>query len=172
MHIFLTGPPGCGKTTVIETMLTRAPRLRVGGFRTVSVPSEIPQARYEVYIVPAAAPETCRDRRHLVGIRWQDRQRSVFPQAFETGGRELLTQPGPFDLLLMDEIGTMENKSPRFGEAILTALDAETPVCGVIKPQSSLLLDAIRQHPSTLIIEVPNANRERLPEELFSLLFI
>lgn len=163
MNIFLTGRPQSGKSTVIDKTLALLPPLKLGGFRTVTRPSDIPGALGELYIQPAAAPP-CYDRWHLAAIRWGAGQANVFPETFEQAGLALLQAiPRDSALLIMDELGVMENAAPGFCRAVLSLLDSGLPILGVIKPKPGLLLDAVRAHPLTRLVEVTRDNRDALP---------
>ena len=85
------------------------------------------------------------------------------PETFETTGMAILSAPGPFDLLLMDELGRMELRSPAFCQRVLALLDGDTPILGVVKPESNALLDAVRAHPKTVLLEVTEENRSGIP---------
>ena len=163
MHIFLTGPLQVGKSTVIEKTLKALGQPIIGGFRTVSLTSCLPQALAEVYLVPAGAPGGF-DRFHLAGIRWGDGLFTAYPEVFDTAGVELLQNvPAGARLILMDELGFMEKQDGLFAQAVLAALDGPVPVLGVIKPRSARLLDRVRAHSRVQILEVRPDNRNQLP---------
>jgi nucleoside-triphosphatase len=161
-HVFLTGPVHCGKSTLIDSVLSQLGRVNLGGFRTICVPSALPKALAEVYIVPAAAARPVLDRDNLIGIRWGDHLATAFAQAFETGGLALLRNSGGAQLLLMDELGMMEGNAPRFLAAVASALDGDIPVLGVIKQQSHPFLNSVRDHPRVRLLEVDIKNRDQL----------
>lgn len=163
MHVFLTGAVQAGKSTVINKTIAGLPLELLGGFRTVSAATAIPNALAEVYIVPAweEAPQLNRDR--LIGVRWGAGESTAFPQSFETGGLAVLNAARQANLLLMDELGFMESQAPRFRQAVLDRLDEETPILGAIKPQANPWLDAVRNHPSVKLLSVTLANRDQLP---------
>lgn len=93
-------------------------------------------------------------------------ERQVFPEAFDAAGTALLERKGPFDLLLMDELGRMELRSPGFRSAVLRALDGDTPVLGVIKPEHNEFLDAVRAHPKVKVLELTAENRDEMPARI------
>jgi nucleoside-triphosphatase len=169
-HIFLTGPIQCGKTTLIQRVLGELGNIQIGGFRTISVPTAIPGAMNEVYIVPAIKDHPKLTRDNLIGIRWGDRRYSAYPEAFETSGVGLLQNDANAQIILMDELGIMENKAPYFISAVETALNGDIPILGVIKPQHGLLADTVRRHPRARVIAVDVKNRDRLVPEITELL--
>ena len=159
MNVFLTGQIQIGKSTAIGRYLATKPRLRLGGFVTVSRPLE--EGTLGVYIQPPVFEERQCTPERLVGLRGG--RRGGIPETFENAGLALLNAPGPYDLLLMDELGRMELRSPNFCRRILELLDGDTPVLGVVKPESNPLLDAVRAHPRTLVLEVTEENRNEIP---------
>ena len=169
-HIFLTGPLQIGKSTAINHALSLLPPLKLAGFRTITVDTEIPRALGELYLLPAQAPLLL-DRYHLLGIRWGDGMASVYVDTFEQSGVEILAAtPADADLLLMDELGVMEAAAPGFCRAVLARLEGDIPILGVIKPKPGRLLDAVRAHPRVRVIEATRDNRSRLPLRLLRLL--
>ncbi len=171
MHIFLTGEVGCGKSTAIRRSLQMLGDPRLGGFRTITVPSLELDALGELYIVAPDDAGNLRCRDNLVGIRWGGGKGTGFASGFEVGGCRLLTTPPPdTKLLLMDELGTMERMAPQFCAAVLAALDGDLPVVGVVKPIHAPLLDAVRAHPRVLVISVDQENRDDLPALICRLL--
>ncbi len=163
-HIFLTGQIQVGKSTLINKALALFPQLTsdtLGGFRTITVKGCPPNALGSVYIIPAAADTVC-DENNMVGIRWGGGKFDAYPQAFEKAGVPLLQEVYGKKLLLMDELGVMENNAPLFRREVLIALEGSIPVLGVIKPIKNPLLDAIRAHQRVEIIEVNLENRNSL----------
>lgn len=162
MNIFLTGPIQIGKSTAIKRYLATNPALRLGGFVTVSRPMDADTIG--VYIQPPVFAESDCDGAHLAGLRGG--RRGGIPETFETTGLAILDASGPFDLLLMDELGRMELRSPRFCARVLSLLEGDTPVLGVVKPESNALLDAVRAHPKTVLLEVTEENRDDIPRRI------
>jgi len=163
-NVFLTGAIRSGKSTAVNTALDQLKLWKIGGFRTISMPTTIPEALGVVYIVPVVGSAAL-DRNHLVGIRWAGNRFTAFAEAFEGAGREILAAtPLDADIIIMDELGALEQNSPRFCAAVLALLDGIIPVLGVIKPQASPLLDAIRAHGNSRIIELNEENRDTVPD--------
>ena len=182
-HVFLTGEIQVGKSTAIGKALEMLGNPIVGGFRTVSLPCpEIPRARFAVYVLPGAVPyidpltEAALsgfplDRDHLLAIRWGDSLHTPFPQAFVSGGLPLLNEDPPgTKLLLMDEIGVFESRSPEFYAAIARRLEGDLPVLGVVKDKRSPFLEQVRSHPKVRLLRVTRENRDEMPQQIYELL--
>jgi len=169
-NIFLMGEVGIGKSAVISKTLALLPAVVCGGFRTVSAAPVTEGAMLDVFIekVWEATPH---DVANLAGTRWGDRRVTPYPAAFDTVGVSILAFP-PADaaLLLMDELGVMEDGAELFRQAVMAVLDGPLPVLGVIKPKHSGFLDAVRAHPRSAVIDVTENNRDELPARLAGLL--
>lgn len=174
MHVFLTGDFQIGKSTLINTVLKDLPANRLGGFRTVSV-ADIPGAFGSVYIVKAAdlfsagdagVEELSYTEENRVGIRGNEGPIG-FPEVFDIYGVNILSDAGKCNLILMDEIGKMERRSPLFIARVLKLLDGDVPIFGVVRKEGSTpLQEAIRNHPNVRLIEVTPEDRDQLAPEL------
>lgn len=171
-HIFLTGDIQVGKSTLIHRVLALHPGLRLGGFYTLSAyPGADPSLRH-VYMVPAAQPDTPCDTGNTVALCHPGRPLRRFADVFDRLGPVYLAQPDSPDLVLMDELGTLEGEALRFQAAVLARLNGPIPVLGVIKPKGHPFLQAIRRRGDVQVIEVSARNREELAEPLDRLICI
>jgi len=169
-NIFLTGEVGVGKSTVIREVLTMFHNVICGGFRTVSEMPINGDNLLEVYIEKAWEP-TPHEADHMVGIRLGYGKFTPYPQNFDVFGTSILAfPPDDASLILMDELGMMENDAPLFHQAVMDLLDGTLPVLGVIKPKHTAFLDAIRTHKCSEVFEVTEDNREELPFRIADLL--
>ena len=157
MHIFLTGPLQSGKSTAIARYLVGRPEAP-GGFRTRwdraggRLTLELLETG-ETLSVATMEPH---------GVR---ADRAVFDAA----GERLLSAPaGRRSLLLMDELGFLENDAHRFQAAVLAALDGSTPVLAAIKPKETDFLRRVRQHPCGEVFYITPESREALYQRLRS----
>ncbi len=165
VNIFLTGPVRVGKSTAINRFLSANPAVRPGGFATKNVPSLRKGAERDVYILPPVWTEADFLPSRLTA-RAQGGVWTLYPEVFDREGTALLAAEGPFDLLLMDELGRLELRAAAFRAAVLAALDGDVPVLGVIKPESNPFLDAVRAHPRTVVLEVTAETRDDIPGEI------
>jgi 8-oxo-dGTP pyrophosphatase MutT (NUDIX family) len=100
----------------------------------------------------------------LAGLRGPEGRRGN-SQVFDKVGVRILQDFRNADLLIMDELGTMENKALAFQQAVLKALDRDTPILGVIKRDQTPFLEAVRHHPAVRTLEITPENRiNRLAE--------
>lgn len=151
-HLFLTGQPHVGKSTLLNRCLAEKD-CRIGGFRTVWSDCTHTTLHLLSFTGSTCCAENCIAER--VG-------EALIPRSgvFDRLGPVLLREP--CDLLIMDELGFLENDALLFQSAVLSALDGDLPVLGVIKPQHTPFLDAVRTHARVHIIEVNEKNRDVL----------
>ena len=122
-----------------------------------------------MYIVPAAQTDIPCNEGNTVGLCHPQRPMRRYPNVFDRLGVRYLAQPDSPDLVLMDELGTLENEAQAFQAAVMARLDGHVPVL-VIKPKSAPLLDVIRRHGDIHLLEVTRDNRTALFDVLDRLL--
>ena len=156
MNIFLTGPKGVGKSTIVGRVMEDFISLS-GGFLTW-------------FSGDRKAPDRClyisdlNKKTARAAVKFKDGRPSPDPSAFDDFGAELVSSGGR--LLIMDELGRFEAGCPRFHEAVIRALDSRTPVLGVVQLSAKSWLDELSSRPDTEIIHVTAENRNLLALEL------
>lgn len=176
MHIFLTGPRDVGKTTIINRALTQLTEqqkenpLVVKGFRTFFGEDFAPGKNYA--LMAHAHPELADLEATVIAMR--DRSgwsMDVYQEAFENEGVNILEYSMDADLILMDELGFMESTAFAFQKKVMSILDGDIPVIGVLKADTeffsnSPFLNGIREHDKVDEIEVTHGNRDSLINEI------
>jgi nucleoside-triphosphatase THEP1 len=162
-HILLTGERGIGKSTIIHRycgMLGFVP----GGFLTLPRnPSE--DGGDSIYIMPYTRAGDSEDAWEVAVRRGNAAGVVAYPEVFDRKGVEILKKSKGAALIVLDELGFMENKALLFQAEVLEILDGDTPVLGVVKSAmvkktDTAFLNAVRTHPAVKVIEVTAANRE------------
>jgi len=165
IRLFLTGEPGCGKTTAIRELarILIAKGMKPGGM----ISGEIRKAGVRIgfsledlatkqtgvlaHMEQTTGPRVGKYRVNLVGIE----------QVGVTSIRRAIVDA---DVIIVDELGTMELCSKPFVSAVEMALNSPKPFVGTIhKRASHYLLTAIRSDASCEIVEVTKENREEIP---------
>lgn len=171
LHIFLTGPPGVGKTTAIRLIARDLGRRgkKVGGM----VSSEIRDAggRVGFQLEDIAT--------HKVGIlaHSQEKPRDAFPTVGKyyvnlfdierIGAAAIRNAVNMTDVIVIDEIGPMELKSKEFIAAVEFALDSEKDIIGTIhRLCAHPLISSIKSNANCRLIEVSLHNRDHIPFEV------
>jgi nucleoside-triphosphatase len=159
----LTGRPGVGKTTLIRLLLSSL-RVRAGGFLTEEIREQGERVGFrlrdlegkEGILAHVSFPGPCRVGRYGVRVETME----------EIGVPALRRAVAERELVIVDEIGRMELFCPPFREEIQRALDAATPLLGVVQQRSLYLFPDLPYRPDTRIWEVSPSNRDWLGPEL------
>jgi nucleoside-triphosphatase len=161
--ILLTGRPGCGKTTLIKRVVNNLPR-RAGGFYTEEIRDGGTRTGFKIVTLDgeeavfAHVDFKTRNRVGKYGLDLSALER------IGVGAVRRAIQARR--LVLIDEIGPMEIRSPIFRVAVNEALDSEVLVLATIFARPLPFTDAIKSRPDVTLIEVRPDNRERLGSEL------
>jgi nucleoside-triphosphatase len=166
MNILLTGQRNIGKTTLIEAFLNANPYI-IAGF--VTKKQRYAQASDGVFIYDINDKNQQTSLRHLVAICGKKQIVKKFDHPFETIGVQSLNRR-PCDLIIMDELGVIENQAVLFRKAIIDALNSDVPVLGVIKDSDDAYLNDIRNREDVKVISVTQKNRQETLKQLQFLL--
>lgn len=162
-NIFLTGRHKIGKSHLIHRILENFPLASIGGFLTEPVyNSESRADSYQLRYYNQAVP----------GWVFASKSWYFFPQyahfgvdytIFDVYGKLILEDAlQNHQIIVMDELGFMEENAFIFQEKVFQCLDAEVLVFGVIKPVSNNFLQKIRERSDVVIIELTPDNQENI----------
>ena len=152
-HLFLTGPKGVGKSTLIRGLLAEESG-PLGGFFTVKHEGGL-------YLLPAAGERAFTPENFLFRCG-----HGGDPARFDDLGCAALADTAGCRLLVMDELGPHEEAALRFQAAVFRTLDGSTPILGVLQQAQSQFLDRIARHPRVTVLTVTEENRNTLAAEL------
>jgi nucleoside-triphosphatase len=173
-NLLVTGPPGCGKSTLIlrvveklsvpaagfTTADIRGPGGAREGFRITALSGEEGML---ASVRPGAGPRVGRYRvniRDLETIGAAALERAVIDPAVA--------------LAVADEIARMELFSERFRRAVTAALEAPKPLLGTIQARRDPFLDSVKNRRDTRIITLERGKLDqaerRILEEISSML--
>jgi nucleoside-triphosphatase len=162
-RILLTGPPGCGKTTVVRKV---ADLLRGGasGFYTEEIRDDIGQRiGFQVISLEGKRGELARKGpgsgprvgSYLVNVK--DFERIALPSLAAEAGR----------VLLIDEIGKMECCSEEFVRRVGEVFNSEISILATIPLRGGGdFIESVRRRRDAETVLVTRENREALPEQL------
>ena len=162
-RVLLTGPPGCGKTTVARKVAGLLGD-RAGGFFTEEIRDETgARTGFRVEAIDGKKGRLASRRAgpgprvgpYVVDVR--DFEAVALPSLAGTGGK----------ILIIDEIGKMECFSEAFRSRVREILDGGAPFLATIPLRGGgPFIQAIRNRPDVAIVTVTRENRGRLPETI------
>ncbi len=162
-RILLTGPPGCGKTTVVRKVADIL-RGSASGFFTEEVRD-------------GSGRRTGFQAISLDGRRgWLARKDAgpgprVGPYRVDVSDFERIALPtlatGTRGALLIDEIGKMECCTAAFVRGVAGAFESESAILATVPLRGgSAFIESVRRRPDVETIRVTPGNREALPGQL------
>ncbi len=154
--VLVTGPPGCGKTTLIRKAIAELGVL-ASGFYTEEVRSAGRREGFALVTLDGR-------RATLASVRIRGPHRvsryGVDVQALETVGLPALEAPDAA-LVVIDEIGKMELLSQRFQETVSHALAGGAPVLASVMLSRHPFADALKARDDVRLIHLTLQNRDR-----------
>lgn len=158
-NLLLTGPPGIGKTTLIQTITARLARRRPVGFYTAEIREggvrkgftlvNFDGHRAVLAHVDHRGPH--RVGKYVVDVGGFDR----FLEAIEWPHSDT-------GLVVIDEIGKMECLSERFRAMVWRMLDSESTVIATVSRRGGGLIADVKRRPDVDVIELTTRNRDSL----------
>ena len=158
--ILATGPPGCGKSTLIEKIAAKVDRPKTG-FYTREIREHGQRAGFSIITmegrkgVLAHKDIKSRYRVGRYGVNIEDIEALAVPalQPRESG-----------QLVIIDEIGKMECFSAAFRQTLLEVMKSGYDVLGSISLKGDQFIQRIKALPDVEPVRVTLENRDRLVE--------
>jgi len=163
-NLLLTGPPGCGKTTVIRRVLEHLYDRRLAGFYTQEIRQGDQRVGFEIVGLSGR-------RGVLAHVDFAGQPRvgryGVNLSEFEEIVRVELQRPSAeVDLFVIDEIGKMECFSRLFIDATERVLDSPSPVLATVAVKGSGFIREVKGRRDVEVVLVSAAGRDRLPNTI------
>jgi len=161
-NILLTGPPRCGKSTLIEKVIQKIDR-PMTGFFTREIKEGGKRVGFSIITLDgkegilAHENSETKIRVGKYGVHL-DRLDQIAVPAITTGR--------PDEIIIIDEIGKMECLSPLFRETLLKTLNSNHWVVGSIAFKGNPFIERIKERGDVALFTVTEKNRDLLVGEI------
>lgn len=170
MNIFITGPPGIGKSSVIKKVIQvlREKRIYAGGMYCPEIRENNKRVGFEIIDILTG------NKGILAHIRQSDgpkigKYKVKLQDLTRIGIHSIDIALEKADFIVIDEIGPMEIQKSNFQKKVIKALDSPKPVLGIIHwKMKNPIINLIRMRKDTVIFELTKENRDSLHECLIS----
>ena len=130
-HLFLTGPSGIGKTTIIRQTLGKAAGY-AGGFITERVADGDGSVEgFDLYPAAAAMGHDGFDGQRFLDLSTTPPRKDN--EVFRESAAQMLREAELYPFVMLDEIGGFEMLIPQFRNELAELLNSDAPIIGVIK---------------------------------------
>jgi nucleoside-triphosphatase len=163
-NFLITGPPRCGKSTIIEKIIKGIPGPATGFF-TAEIKEGGTRVGFSIMTVDGTEGVLAHQR--FAGAP------RVGKYVINRKGIEEIAVPSMIpsrekEIIVIDEIGKMECLSTLFREALIRALDSPHLVIGTIAEKGARFIAAIKARNDVALIEVTPQNRGLLANKLLN----
>jgi nucleoside-triphosphatase THEP1 len=164
LKLFLTGDPGCGKTTALLEVVARLEgSVGMRGFVTEEI---LERGRRRGFQGRTLEGET-----FILADRRGNGERRVGPyrvvlDGLETVGLEALVPRSDTRLVVLDEVGKMESFSAAFRERVETLLDGEVPLLASVAAEGLGFVKRVRQDPRITLMRMRRDARDGVVDDI------
>ena len=159
MNLLLTGPPRCGKTTLVERVVDALEgRLRLAGFLTREVQRGGERVGFDIVTLDGEVAPLSR--------KGASNGPRVGSYRVDVPSLESVAVPSMSStdaaVFVVDEIGLMELVSEGFRGAVLDLLDDPRPLLATIRWRPHPFCDGVKDRTDTEVLVVGRENRDSL----------
>jgi len=161
-NILLTGPPRCGKSTLIQKLITKIEKPMTGfftremreggrrvGFLIITLDGK------QGILAHEASKSEIRVGKYGVNL-----------DSLDQIAASSLIPSKPDQIVILDEIGKMECLSRFFRETLIRVLDSPNTVIGTVAFKGIPFIETIKRRPDVLLVTVNEKNRNSLVDSL------
>lgn len=164
-HIFLTGPPRIGKTTIVLKVVEdlKGRGIKIGGMLSREILEGGVRVGFKIVDLWSGVEGVLAHINQKNGPQ-VGKYRVCLEDLEKVGAGAIVGACRLADLIVIDEVGPMELYSKAFREAVLTALDSGKILLGTIHYRvKTSFTDMVRGRRDVDIIAVTYSNRDELP---------
>ena len=155
-NVLFTGSPGCGKSTLIEKIVSKSRRPRTGFF-TKEIREKGQRVGFSI--------ETLGGKQGVLAHIDMDSQFKVGKYGVNINDIDRIAVPSMIpdhedQMVIIDEIGKMECYSTLFKETLVQVLESKNPVLGSIALKGERFIETIKKRKDVHLIRVTEKNRD------------
>ncbi len=162
-NLFITGKPGCGKTTLIKEILKKL-KSKVSGFYTEEIKEKGKRIGFKIKTLDKK--EGILAHINLKSKYQLGKYKVNLKDLEEIGVLAIERAIKEKKIVLIDEIGKMELFSEKFKSAVLKALNSENKVLGTIMLKKNPFCDKIKKRKDTKIFYLKRENFKETKKEI------
>jgi nucleoside-triphosphatase len=163
-NIFITGAQGVGKSTLLKKVIKNIDCI-IGGFMQEKIFTER-STRFNV------VPLCDHKKSYTIGVYDRKKASMVIDiNSFNIISEDILQKSfNSSELIVLDELGFMEEDSKLFKSSVLKILSSNKPVLGVLKDCDTNFINKIKIRKDVQVIKIDKANRDFMEGEILSIL--
>ncbi len=166
MNVLLTGRPGVGKTTAIQRIVDLLGKNRADGVWSLEIREAGRRVGFAIHTF-TAEKGVLADTRGNSGPR-------VGKYTVNVQGIDEIAIPAlkrariSGKVIIIDEIASMELKSPRFAPEVRKCLETGC-VIGTLQQRSGPFQDEVRKRPDVRLLTITPENRDEIPAQVLGI---
>jgi len=157
-NILVTGPPGCGKSTLIERVMGRIKKPRTGFF-TREMREGGKRVGFSITTLDGKSGVLAHQG---IKSRYRVGKYGVNLDHIDQIAVPSMLPAKVVEIVVIDEIGKMECFSALFRQTLLKVLDSENPIIGSIALKGDKFIQKIKERADVLLVHVTERNRDEL----------
>lgn len=166
-NIFITGEPGCGKTTLIMEIIKEL-NLYADGFYTTEIRKGGDRIGFK--IITLNGREGTLAHVNIKSPYKVSKYKVNIKDLEEIGVNSILNSLKENKITVIDEVAKMEMFSEKFKKAIFTALESKNKVLGTMMLKQNPFCDQIKKRLDTKFFYLTKENKEGIKKEIINLL--
>ena len=166
-NILICGPPGVGKTTLIQEILKKL-NLKAGGFYTEEIKENGNRVGFKIISLDNLGGILAHTS--IKGTKRVGRYGVNIYDLESVGVKSLSRALRDDDLIIIDEIGKMEIFSDKFKEKVLDCLNSEKFVLATIGIGGDKFISQIKERDDIIIFKMNRENRDELVDKVLYLI--